>query len=380
MLKKQSVLSKFNFKEIFSSYDRSFIIIVLGISVFGLLAVFNSSVVLGFRDFNNQYHFIEDQAVYLIFGLVLMLIVSRINYRWWYKAAVPLLVITIILLLAVFVPGIGIKAYGAKRWISLGFINLQPTEIAKLSLIIYLSAWFSYKEKGRFLPFLVLVGIVVTLIVLQPDLGTAIIITLIAAVLYFVSGAPLVQFGLLIPLIAFGVAILTIIAPYRMTRLLTFLNPDMDPLGSSYHIRQILIALGSGGWFGLGLGKSRQKYEYLPEANTDSIFAVIAEEIGFIGSSILVFGYMYMIYRAFLIARSSPDRFGQLLGTGIATWIAVQTIINLSSMVVLLPLTGVPLPLISYGGSNLISLLIGIGVLLNISTYKTVLNKKHRNV
>ena len=380
MLKTQSVLSKFNFKEIFSSYDRSFIIIVLGISVFGLLAVFNSSVVLGFRDFNNQYHFIEDQAVYLIFGLVLMLIVSRINYRWWYKAAVPLLVITIILLLVVFVPGIGIKAYGAKRWISLGFINLQPTEIAKLSLIIYLSAWFSYKEKGRFLPFLVLVGIVVTLIVLQPDLGTAIIITLIAAVLYFVSGAPLVQFGLLIPLIAFGVAILTIIAPYRMTRLLTFLNPDMDPLGSSYHIRQILIALGSGGWFGLGLGKSRQKYEYLPEANTDSIFAVIAEEIGFIGSSILVFGYMFMIYRAFLIARSSPDRFGQLLGTGIATWIAVQTIINLSSMVVLLPLTGVPLPLISYGGSNLISLLIGIGVLLNISTYKTVLNKKHRNV
>lgn len=378
MPKKKSNLPKFNFKEIFLTYDKSFLIALLGLAFFGLLAVFNSSVVLGFRDFNNQYHFIADQAVYLLFGLILTVLVSRIDYHHWYKLAVPFLVITIILLVAVFIPGIGIKAYGAKRWINLGIFRLQPTELAKLALVIYLSAWFSYKEKGRFLPFLVLVGIVVALIVLQPDLGTAIIITLIAGVLYFVSGAPLMHFGILLPLILVGIVILTVIAPYRMTRLMTFINPDMDPLGSSYHIRQILIALGSGGWLGLGLGKSRQKYEYLPEANTDSIFAVISEEIGFVGSCILIFGFMFLIYRAYLIARRAPDRFGQLLGTGVATWIAVQTIINLSSMVALLPLTGVPLPLISYGGSNLISLLIGIGVLLNINTQNIELKKLHK--
>lgn len=337
------------------------------LSCFGLIAVFNSSVVLAFREFGDQYHFIKNQFGFMIIGFIGLLIVSRIPYQRFYKLAIPLLFITLILLLAVFIPGIGVHAQGAKRWIDLGFFSLQPTEITKLVLVIYLSAWFAHREKGRFVPFLTLLAVVVGLVILQPDMGTAVIITAIAFVLYFLSGASLMHFLLIVPLGICGVLGLALVAPYRLARLTTFLNPTNDPLGTSYHIRQILIALGSGGLVGLGFGKSRQKYEYLPEANTDSIFAIIAEEIGFLGVIILLLLFLTIIIRAFKIAANAPDRFGQLLGSGIATWFAIQTIINLSAMVALVPLTGVPLPLISYGGSNLLSILLGFGILLNIS-------------
>lgn len=347
--------------------DKPFVVVLIGLGLFGLLANYNASVIIAIRDFGDQYHFVKDQAVFLGMGFMLMWIFSRIDYHKWYKLSIPFLFGLLILLVAVFIPGIGIRALGAKRWLDLGFFTLQPTELAKLVLVMYLSAWFSYPEKGRLVPFLVLLSLIIGLIILQPDLGTAVIITGIAAVLYFMSGVPIVHFMLLVPLVVGGILGLAVIAPYRMARLMTFFNPDADPLGSSYHVRQILIALGAGGLFGLGLGKSRQKYEYLPEANTDSIFAIIAEEIGFFGSMVVVFAFAFLVYRAFMIAKRAPDRFGQLLAGGVGSWIAIQTLINLSAMVVLVPLTGVPLPLISYGGSNLVTLLIGCGVLLNIS-------------
>lgn len=349
-------------------FDKWLLIPLVMLGCFGLLAVFNSSVVMAFREFGDEYHFIKNQFVFMVAGFTGLLIISKIPYQRWYKLSIPLLFATLVMLLAVFIPGVGVHTLGAKRWINLGFFSIQPTEIAKLALVIYLSAWFSRREKGRFLPFLTLLAVVVGLVILQPDLGTALIITAIAFVLYFLSGAPLIHFVFIVPFVLVGAVGLAVVAPYRLARVITFLNPANDPLGMSYHIRQILIALGSGGLFGLGFGKSRQKYEYLPEANTDSIFAIIAEEIGFAGVLILLMVILFIIVRAFAISSHAPDRFGQLLANGIGIWFAIQVIINVSSMVALVPLTGVPLPLVSYGGSNLVSLLLGFGILLNISS------------
>lgn len=351
---------------LFRGFDRPLLIGIVGLCLFGLLAVLNASSVAAFRDFGDQYHFVKDQGTYIIIGLGLMYVVSMIDYRLWYRLAVPMLSILLVLLIAVFIPGIGIKALGAKRWINFGFFVLQPTELAKLVLVIYLSAWFANPEKGRLLPFLTLLGLVLGLIILQPDLGTSIIIASIAVTLYFFSGVPWKQLLLIIPLGISAIMVMALSAPYRMRRLLTFLDPDSDPLGASYHVRQILIALGAGGLFGVGIGKSRQKFEYLPEATTDSIFAIIAEEIGFLGSLVLFAIIIICLWRMYLIARRAPDRFGKTLAVGFAIWFGIQTIINLSAMVSLMPLTGVPLPFISYGGSNLISLLIGFGILFNI--------------
>ncbi len=355
--------------------DLYIVLSVVVLTIFGLLMIFESSNVSAFRDFGDKYHFVKDQITWGILGFIGIIIAYTIDYHKYYKLTVPMMLITILLLLLVFVPGIGVKALGARRWIGIGGISLQPAELAKLSLAIYLSAWFSTKEKGRFLPFLLLVGLVTGLVILEPDLGTSIIILSLSAIVYFSSGASLLHFLLLIPAAAASIIVLAVTSPYRLKRLTTFLNPENDPLGASYHIRQILISLGSGGLFGLGLGGSRQKYEFLPEATTDSIFAIIGEEFGFLGSLILLFIYIYLLYKIFKIIKRAPDRFGFLLGCGILGMLAMQIIINLGSMTALFPLTGVPLPFISYGGSNLIISLISVGILLNIGKQKVTRKK-----
>ncbi len=340
---------------------------VVVLSLFGVLMVYDSSVAIAIRDFGNQYYYLRDQLKWLAVGFITLTVFSFVDYHYWHKVALPLLLGTLVLLLAVFLPGIGIVALGAHRWINLGFFVLQPAELAKLVLVIYLSAWFSVRERERLLAFALLVSMVVGLVLLEPDLGTSVIIVVIALILYFSSGAPAIHFAVIIPILIVGVIGLAIISPYRMARLTTFLHPEQDPLGSSYHIRQVLLGLGSGGWFGLGVGQSRQKYEYLPEANTDSIFAIIGEETGFMGAGAIILMYMFASWRGFRIAKRAKDGFGRLLAIGITSWISLQTIINLSAMVALLPLTGVPLPFISYGGSSLIVTLAAVGILLNIS-------------
>ena len=342
-------------------------LVTIILSVFGLIMVYDSSVAIALRDFSDQYHFVREQIRWFFVGSIALTVGSFLDYHRLYKLAVPLLLVTLFLLLLVFIPGIGIAALGAHRWINFGFFVFQPAELAKLSLIIYLAAWFSYPEKGRILPFLFLLGLVIGLVVAEPDLGTAFIILMIALTMYFFSGAPLWQFALLIPVLATSVGALAVFSPYRLRRITTFFNSEIDPLGASYQIRQVLLALGSGGLWGLGLGKSRQKYEYLPEANTDSIFAIIGEEIGFIGAAAVIFLFLFLVWRGFRIARRAPDTFGKLLALGISSWIGLQALVNLGAMVALIPLTGVPLPLISYGGSSLILMLFGIGILLNIS-------------
>jgi len=347
----------------------SFLIIIVTIvlAAFGLLMIFEASAVSALRTFDDKFHFLRNQGTWASIGLVSMFIVSRIDYRRYYSMSVFLLSGVIFSLIMVFLPGIGFKASGAHRWINLGFFNFQPTELAKLVLVIYLAAWFTHKEKNRLLSFGLLLFVVLGLIVLEPDLGTAIIIGAIAMVLYFLSGAPLAQFVLLIPVGVVLVLLLALTSPYRYQRIMTFLKPDSDPLGASYHVQQLLLGFGSGGWFGVGLGRSLQKFSYLPEATTDSIFSIVGEETGFIGASLVLLLYLILIVVAFKVAVNSPTRFGQLLAAGIGSWIAIQTIINLGATVALLPLTGVPLMLLSYGGSSLLVTFLGIGILLNIS-------------
>jgi cell division protein FtsW len=215
-----------------------------------------------------------------------------------------------------------------------------------------------------------LIGMVVGLVMLEPDMGTSIILLSIAFSLYFFSNAPIVHFLLILPVLVVGIIGLAIASPYRMQRLLTFMNPTHDPQGASYHMTQALLAFGSGGWFGVGIGKSRQKYEYLPEANTDSIFAIIGEEVGFVGATIVLLGFLFVVWRIFRIAARIKDPFGRFIALGVGSWVGWQTCINMGAMVALIPLTGVPLPFVSYGGSSLVVLLFAMGIVANISKHE----------
>ncbi|MBI4097998.1 MAG: putative lipid II flippase FtsW [Candidatus Levybacteria bacterium] len=347
--------------------DFALLFSVLALTVFGLFMIYDASSYVAFRDFADKYRYAKDQMFWVIIGLSALSLVSFFDYHRYYNLALPILLGSIFLLFLVFIPGLGIEALGAKRWINLGFFVLQPSEFVKLALTIYLSAWFSTREKGRFFAFLLLIGLVIFLVMLQPDMGTAFIILGQALILYFLSGGNILHILSLIPAIGLGGLALILLEPYRAARLATFLNPGGDLQASSYHLRQILIALGSGGLFGVGVGNSLQKYAYLPEATTDSIFAIIAEEIGFFGVLILIAVILFVIYRGFYISLRAKDTFGKLLAGGITSFIAIQTIVNLGAQTALLPLTGVPLPFISYGGSALIINLISVGILLNIS-------------
>jgi len=339
----------------------------LGLSLVGLFFVFEASSVRGFNEYSDSLHFFKLQAIWIIVGLFLMFFFSKFDYHRFYYLAFPLMLGTILLLMLVLVPGIGSSAGGARRWIDFGLINFQPTEIAKFSVIIYLSSWFLNRERKRFASFVGLLSILIFLIVLQPDLGTAIIVFSISVIIYFLAGIQVLYLFLFIPIAALIFYLLIHVSPYRFRRLTAFLNPSSDPLGIGYHINQILISLSNGGLLGLGFGVSKQKYLYLPEAHTDSIFAIISEEFGFIGSSLLIFAFLALLYKIYVIAYSAPDRFGRYLAGGILAYFGLQVIINLGGMVNLFPLTGVPLPLISYGGSSLLVSFTLIGIIINIA-------------
>jgi cell division protein FtsW len=347
--------------------DGVLLIIVLFLSFFGLFMIYNASSVIALRDIGDQYYYIKEQLVWMVLGISSLIFFSFFSYRRLAFFALPLLITSIVLLALVFLPGLGVKALGAQRWINLHFFVFQPAEFIKLSLAIYLSAWFTTREKGRLLAFSLLVGTVLLLVMLQPDMGTASIILFEASVIYFLSGGSLLHFALLVPVTGV-IGILSILAaPYRLKRLTSFMQTDSSLENVSYHVRQILIALGSGGILGVGLGNSLQKYAYLPENVTDSIFAIIAEETGFIGASFVILLFAVIIWRGFAIAQKAKDKFGKLLAGGITSFLGIQIVINLASMTALIPLTGVPLPFISYGGSALIIDLTAIGILLNIA-------------
>lgn len=336
------------------------------ISFIGLLFVFESSSIRSFNDFGDSFHYFKLQFVWIILGIGVMIFFSLFDYHKLYYLAFLFMVGTIGLLCVVLIPTFGHTGGGAQSWLEFG-VNIQPTELAKFSVIIYLSSWFIHRERRRFFSFLILLGILMLLIMLQPDMGTAIMVFLLSVTLYYLAGINLHNLLFLLPVSAVGFFILVKTSPYRFRRILAFFNPELDPLGITYHVNQILISLSSGGWLGRGFGSSRQKYLFLPEAHTDSIFAIVGEEVGFIGCLLLLFLFFILMVKIYQLLELAPDKFGRLLAGGVFAYFCIQIIVNLGGMVNLMPLTGVPLPFFSYGGSNLLVSFALIGMLVNIA-------------
>ncbi len=347
--------------------DKKLLILVISFVVIGLIAVVDASAPQALNNFGDKFYLFRQQLEWAGIGIIALLITSKIKYTFWEKLATPIFFISLIFLLIVLLPHLGFSALGARRWIFFGPINFQPSEVVKFAICVYFAKLAS-KNKTALSYFLPLV-IVVALIMLQPDLGTTLIVAVIALSQIFVSGINLwYLFGAAITGFLAGIPLI-LFSSYRRERLLTFFQITQDPLGNSYHMRQILLGLGSGGLFGVGFGASRQKYSFLPEASTDSIFAVIAEELGFIGAVVIIFLFIYFIIRALRIALNAPDTFSKTLAVGITAWIGGQAFLNIASMVALVPLTGIPLPFVSYGGSSLVMILAACGILLNISRF-----------
>jgi cell division protein FtsW len=350
--------------------------------------VYDASVVYAADVFGGKYHFLILQAGWVGLGLLGAFVVYHIGYRRFAKFGLAFLAAGFVLLFLAAWPNIPIfkylfflprglydrffpEVYGARRWLVLipGKFGFQPSELAKFSAIVYFSTWLT-KAKRSVVQFCVLLCLFAGLILFEPDYGTAAIFLGIGLGIFFVSGVGL---GKLLPLLAVLIVaggLLMVSSPYRLQRLETYLRPETaDPLSGGYHIQQILIAVGSGGPLGLGFGQSRQKYEYLPEVTTDSIFAVIGEELGFAGSLAVVAALGFLIYKGMAVAREASDELGKLMATGVVSWLAIQCVVNLGAMTALIPLTGIPLPLISYGGSSVFFMMLGMGLLLSVSRY-----------
>lgn len=353
----------------FGLFNTIFFVLTLVLLGIGSVFVLEASVAESFTTFGDQYFLFRQHLVGLAVGVVAFITGLVVPPRLWVKFGYIFYIVGLIFLIAVFVPGIGLELNGANRWINVAGFRLQSVEFFKFGLVAFYAQWLVQHQRIRV--FLFTLGIPLLLLILQPDLGSLLLVLGIGISLFFVAGGNIKHLLLLalvgIPLIL--TAIMT--SPYRRERVMTFLNPESDPLGSSFHIRQITLALGRGGWFGQGLGNSSQKYAYIPEASTDSIFAIIAEELGYIGSTFLIVLLVVYILSGYqLVVRADPEHGVRLLGLGLISWIGVQTILNLSAVVGLVPLTGVPLPFFSYGRSALIMLLFAAGILLKIGKSK----------
>ncbi len=346
---------------------------VLTLVGFGLVMISSSSVVLSQQYFGSNYAYVAKQLAHVGIGLAALAVLSRVDYRLWQRLAPWLLGLMIVLLLATLIPGLGREVHGAQRWIAIGSVTFQPTEVVKLLAILYFSAWLTARQEHitslvrGLLPFLTLLGLIAVLILVQPDAGTAIVTVATVISIYFINSAPWshLAYGLLAGGGVLGALVAS--APYRLERLLTFLNPSANTLGSGYHINQALLAIGAGSWLGLGFGQSKQKFLYLPEPHTDSIFAITIEELGFLRALLVLGVLLAVILRGYQIVRRSPDPFARSVATGITSLIAIQSFINIGAMLGLLPLTGVTLPFVSYGGTSLVVLMGAVGILLNIS-------------
>lgn len=359
------------------SIDRTLLIIVVLLVVGGFFVFSSASLGLLAREGARFSSVAFSQIIFgIIGGGIALSVTSRIHYRIWRKYAFYIFLFAIFLTLLVFVPGLGLSHGGAQRWIIFGSFSFQPAELLKIAFIIYLATWLSGMQKqiGTFtkgtLPFVGILGIVGVILLLQPDTDTFIILAAASGAMFITAGG---KWRDMLGVFIAGVLILILLAfsrPYIMDRLTTFLDPSADPQGKSYQIQQSLIAIGSGGLSGRGFGQSIQKFEYLPEPIGDSIFAVFAEEFGFIGSIILVALFTFFAFRGYKIATETPDLFSMLLVVGIITLITIQAFLNIAAMLSIAPLSGLPLPFISHGGTALFSTLAAVGIVLNISKYK----------
>lgn len=344
--------------------------------VIGLDMVYSASYVVAHNNpaYGSDTYFLVRQLLWAAIGLGLLLVFQAVDYHWWRRLTVPLTALIVILLLAVLVSRLGHAAYGAQRWLRLGPLPpIEPSEFAKFVLILYYADWLSRRRekvadfKAGAVPFAFTMSTVCGLILLQPDLGSAFVIGATAVCMFFIAGASLRHLAL--GMIVGGMTLVVVIvsASYRFQRVAAFLDPTRDPLGIGWNTLQAEIALGSGGIFGVGLGASRQKFYYLPNAHTDAIFAVIGEELGFVGAVVTLLLFGVLAFRGYRIALRSIDTYGALLAAGITSWITIQALINIAVATATVPFTGIPLPLVSFGGSSLIVTLLAIGVLLNVS-------------
>lgn len=353
--------------------DKLLLISVIIISLFGALMIFSSSQVWAEYKFNDPYKYLRTQSIFLLLGYIGMYLISKFPYQNYKKLSNIIFFICTLLLILVLIPGIGTVRNGSRSWFGIGSLGIQPSEFTKLGLIIFTAKYLSNNTKelknikSGVLPILGIVIFIFGLIMLEPDFGTGVVIVMTIIVLLFVSGVKMNFFIKLGAISLAGVASLILIAPYRMKRIISFLSPWSDPLGSGFQIIQSLYAIGPGGLLGLGFGNSIQKHFYLPEPQTDFIFAIISEEFGFLGIIIVASLFITIIIRGFKIAMKCEDHFGKYLAFGITFGLAFQTMLNLMVVVGLIPVTGVTLPFLSYGGSSLIISLISVGILLNIS-------------
>ena len=357
------------------TFDHLLLIVTVTLALVGLVMVFSASAVVAGENkrFHDSWYFLKRQLAWLAFGLALLHVVSRIDYVWWKRLALPLLGLITVLLVLVLIPSVGVAVKGARRWLHLGPISIQPVEMVKLITVIYLAAYLAKKEdriqsfRDGLMPAVAVVGLLSGLVLLEPDLGTIVVIGLVTAGMLFLGGARISHLFRLVPVALVAMAVLIWLSPYRWKRLLAFLDPEQDPTGSGFQIHQSLLAFGSGGLFGVGLGEGKQKLFFLPEAHTDFVLALMGEELGLVGAGIIILLFAVFAIRGFQIAARAQMPFGRYLGMGITLLIAVQALINASVVTGLLPTKGLTLPFISYGGSSLVMSLIGVGILLNIS-------------
>ena len=353
--------------------DKRLFISVLIMAIFGIVMIYSASSIWAEYKFHDSFKFVKSQSFFLIIGIIICYILSKKDYKVYQKKANIILLVCFLLLILVLIPGIGSIRNGSRSWFGFGGFGIQPSEFAKLGLIIYVAKYLTNNNSIMFdikrgvIPLLLIIGLFFLLIMLEPDFGTAIVIVLTLVVMIFISGVKLSFFVKCGLLGIIGIVFLIIIAPYRTQRIIAFLNPWSDPLGSGYQIIQSLYAIGPGGLLGQGFLKSRQKQFYLPEPQTDFIFSIISEEFGFVGILIVASFFFYIFYRITKIALKCNDLFGKYLAMGLGIGIIIQAILNIFVVIGLIPVTGITLPFLSYGGSSLITSLISIGIILNIS-------------
>ncbi len=359
--------------------DKSLITALFILLVVGLVMLFSASSVVSYARYGNTYHYFIRQVFSLGIGLAVFFAASRINYHWWKKFAGFFLLSSIVLLLLVFIPGLRADYGTARSWINIFGQSFQPSELVKVSFLIYLATWLEAKKgdlnslTSGVLPFLVILGVISLLMMLQPDLGTLFIIAFTAVIVFFAGGGKVIHIAIALILAALALFLfLSLNSNYQSDRFKCLQDPSFSAQDKCYQISQSLIAVGSGGFFGRGLGESRQKFMYLPEVWGDSIFPIIAEETGFFFSTLLILLYLFLFYRGLLIARGAPDLYGSSLAIGIVAWLSVQSFLNIGGMINLIPMTGVPLPFISAGGSAALSSLLGMGILVNISKHAKI--------
>ena len=354
-------------------FDKKLFIAIMIISIFGVVMIYSSSYIWAEYKYNDPFKYVKNQGLFLIIGTFLMLFISKIDYKKYYDKANLILLGCLVLLVLVLIPGIGTVRNGSRSWFGIGSFGIQPSEFTKLALIIFTSKYLTRNEnlmksfKKGILPILGLTLFIFGLIMLQPDFGTGSILVMSIMGMLYVGGVDF-KFFLKIGILGVGGIVgLIAAAPYRMARILSYLNPWSDPLGSGFQIIQSLYAIGPGGLFGMGFLNSRQKHFYLPEPQTDFIFSIISEEFGFLGIVIVATLFLIIIYRGFRIARHCNDLYGKYIAFGITFQLAFQTVMNLMVVTGIIPVTGVTLPFLSYGGSSLLITLCGMGILLNIS-------------